>query len=58
MVEVQSTRGDYESLENTLKQGYLEMYEINLSIAEECCDIEVEAMSLFEKFLENCKDGV
>lgn len=47
-----------DSFENSLKEGYLEMREINLSIAEECCAMETEAHVIFEKFLEKCKDGV
>lgn len=45
------------NLENDLKHGYIEMGEINLSIAGEYHNIECEADDCKEEYLLNCKDG-
>ncbi|MFD2830708.1 antitoxin MazE [Corticicoccus populi] len=47
----------YLKLEQELKKGYIEMGDINLSLAKEYYNIECEAESCKEEDLLNCKDG-
>ena len=47
----------FGSSELSLEHGYIEMSEINLSIANECDEAECEAWQCNEDFLVYSKDG-
>lgn len=47
----------YLKLQHELKNGYIEMSDINLTIANECHLVECEAAHCNDEYLLYCKDG-